>query len=58
MTNGEIFLKTFPNLYVCVLYLDFNYMHIRDRNVKYSFDDKKTCFKIPMDWWNTEYEDH
>ncbi len=56
MTNGEKILTTFPNLYVCVLYLDFHYMHIRDRNVKYPFEDTKTCFKFPIEWWNAPYK--
>ena len=56
MTNGDKFLETYHNLYVCVLYLDFEYIHVRDRNVKYEINDKKSCIKIPIDWWNTEYK--
>jgi len=56
MTNGDKFLEVYHNLYVCVLYLDFNYIHVRDRNVEYDIDDNKTCMKMPIDWWNAEYE--
>lgn len=56
MTNGEKLLLTYPNLYVCVLYFDPSYIHLRDRNINYKMDDKKTCIKIPMDWWDAEYK--
>lgn len=57
MTNGRKLLLTYPNLYVCALYFDINFVHIRDRNINYKMNDNKTCVKIPINWWNAEFKE-
>ncbi len=57
MTNREKILNENPNLYVCTLYLDMYNVQLRDRNEKYHPFDNKTCFIVPLDWWNEEFKD-
>lgn len=57
MTNGQKLLLTYSNLYVCALYFDMNFVHIRDKNINYKMNDNKTCVKIPINWWNAEYKE-
>ena len=57
MTNGRALLLAYPNLYVCALYFDMNFVHLRDSNMTYKADDKETCIKIPINWWNEPYAD-